>query len=521
VIERKKPIKGLSFSMTGDLVCAAGEDTEDECDLAIVDDKGIETVTWVVKNVMCMALHNQTIVLGLNNGTATLWNVSTQEVVHSLEGHSHCITKCAFSPDGSLVATVARDKAYPITKQHSESNHMTCIVWDVASGDKLCDLKGHSGRVYCVVFDSDSRTVFTGSADHTVRAWDVGTGECVQTFDVGDDVWQLALQGHSLYASVGDGTFTITDTQSWSSNTSLKQSQETNENRGGTKTALSSDGRRIALGFANGGVVVRDVNSMATLYALEAQKGPIERLMWSADGQVLLTLSILSVTPRQYRIVVSEGRRERSSHSFRFSGDLLPVCVCSSFAAWCDAEHGVSMLTFESNEVSHPLKWPRGKPVEPYGLAVTRDGRLMASGHKDGQIIIWNMTAGGAVAAETLHAPARSTVNLVFSDDGKRLVSGARSKTVSVWCVATGECEHTIDLPGGVCSLSLLTPAATIPRPTPPDDEDPYPLPLIVSVCVGPRGYSFVNVHVLATAVPVHMWQVGGKLEMVTGGGAL
>src|SRR5437867_9824375 len=42
-------------------------------------------------------------------------------------------------------------------------------------------LKGHAGSVLTVKFTADGKTLVSGSRDHTVRIWDVATGELKRT----------------------------------------------------------------------------------------------------------------------------------------------------------------------------------------------------------------------------------------------------------------------------------------------------------------------------------------------------
>ena len=47
-------------------------------------------------------------------------------------------------------------------------------VWDLATSRPIgAPLTGHTGPVTSVAFSPDSTTLATGSADHTVRLWDV------------------------------------------------------------------------------------------------------------------------------------------------------------------------------------------------------------------------------------------------------------------------------------------------------------------------------------------------------------
>ena len=58
------------------------------------------------------------------------------------------------SPDGSQVASGSSDK--------------TVIIWDVATGEKVSDLKGHSGYVYSVAWSPMGEPTKTGGRRHRV-----------------------------------------------------------------------------------------------------------------------------------------------------------------------------------------------------------------------------------------------------------------------------------------------------------------------------------------------------------------
>lgn len=60
----------------------------------------------------------------------------------------------------------------------SGSYDATARVWDLTTGECLHVLNGHTDRIYSCVYDVVRNRAYTGSADNTVRIWDLSTGEC-------------------------------------------------------------------------------------------------------------------------------------------------------------------------------------------------------------------------------------------------------------------------------------------------------------------------------------------------------
>jgi WD40 repeat protein len=75
-----------------------------------------------------------------------------------LRGHTGDIYAVAFHPDGTRLATAARDGAV--------------WLWDLARGEEVARLRGHGGFVWSLAFSPDGATLASGGADATVRLWD-------------------------------------------------------------------------------------------------------------------------------------------------------------------------------------------------------------------------------------------------------------------------------------------------------------------------------------------------------------
>nr|ACH44282.1 putative eukaryotic translation initiation factor 3 subunit 2 beta 36 kDa variant 1 [Taeniopygia guttata] len=82
-----------------------------------------------------------------------------------LQGHERSITQIKYNREGDLLFTVAKD---PIVN-----------VWYSLNGERLGTYNGHTGAVWCVDADWDTRHVLTGSADNSCRLWDCETGNII------------------------------------------------------------------------------------------------------------------------------------------------------------------------------------------------------------------------------------------------------------------------------------------------------------------------------------------------------
>ncbi|KAE8382839.1 eukaryotic translation initiation factor 3 subunit I [Aspergillus bertholletiae] len=86
-----------------------------------------------------------------------------------LSGHERSLNQIKFNRDGDLLFSVAKDK-------------IVCAWWS-ANGERLGTYTGHQGAIWTVDVSPNTILLATGSADNTVRLWNVKTGECVKVWD--------------------------------------------------------------------------------------------------------------------------------------------------------------------------------------------------------------------------------------------------------------------------------------------------------------------------------------------------
>jgi WD40 repeat protein len=74
----------------------------------------------------------------------------------------------AFSFDGQFLASGSEDH--------------TVRIWRLGSSVCLWRLEGHESWVRAVAFSTDGQYLASGGDDHTVRLWDVETGRCLHVW---------------------------------------------------------------------------------------------------------------------------------------------------------------------------------------------------------------------------------------------------------------------------------------------------------------------------------------------------
>ena len=128
----------------------------------------LETLSGHEAGINCMALSEDGSVLasGSEDKTARLWSTRTNtcECIGILRGHEEYIN-CILIED-CFVLTGSADK--------------TVRKWDVSTCECVLIMRGHTSVIYRMICTGDF--IFTSSYDRTARCWDFDMGECIRVF---------------------------------------------------------------------------------------------------------------------------------------------------------------------------------------------------------------------------------------------------------------------------------------------------------------------------------------------------
>ncbi len=412
-----------------------------------------------------------------DDGLSHVWDVRARRVVATLRGHGGPVLSARFSPDGRLVVTASVDH--------------TARVWSVATGRQIFVLRGDTDWVFDARFGPDGRSVVTGSGDGTARVWDVESPPGGLTLSSG---------GGPVFPAVftPDGRLIVTGTGQESQRLGEWDALTGHLERtlcchvGPQVLAMSPNGHLVgaALGRMEAFADVWDLRTGRLIFHREPG-GPLfsyfNDIAFDAEGHLLLAGSNATATlwdagtgrrlrtlgpgaPGQFPDLISaqpgpRGRvvTEVPGHDVEIvrlygsSGDLpervirtdvpgqpfghgraifspdgrLVLATGDQMAALLDAESGDEVA-----RMANPV--PAGKRYEfltDVLGAFSPDGSVVATASGP-TVRLWSVPDGDLLS--TLRGHTDFVTGIVFSSDGRLLVSASWDRTARVWEVPSG-----------------------------------------------------------------------------------
>ncbi|HVJ80020.1 MAG TPA: WD40 repeat domain-containing protein, partial [Planctomycetia bacterium] len=154
-------VHDVAFSPDGRWLAADGADDEKLIQIwDLQSRKRVRLLAGHADGVVSLAFHGDGAFLasGGRDGAVRIWAAGDGRELACLPNGAN-VYSIAFSPDGARLAAACADGAIKL--------------WDVASWQKVVELRGHRDYVYSLAFSADGERLVSGSGDSTVRLWDV------------------------------------------------------------------------------------------------------------------------------------------------------------------------------------------------------------------------------------------------------------------------------------------------------------------------------------------------------------
>jgi WD40 repeat protein len=345
-----------------------------------------------------------------------LWRLCRADARFTFRGHTAVVGGVAFSPDGHSLASGSADG--------------TVKLWDVASQHEIASLPVAGGDWIGgvptggpVAFSPDGRTLAVASANSAVVLWNIATRRQSATLRGARGYLAFSPDGTTLATQSKGFTVTLWDVTSRRPRATLK--------RAAGPLAFSPDGRTLATG-SGGDFTVKlwNLASHREIATLKGHTGWVMCAAFSPDGRTLASGS-LDNTVRLWDAVTKQQVARFEGHrgwlfaiAFSPDGKTLATAGTDSTIKLWDVVSKRQVATL------------RGHTGYVCSVTFRPDGKTLASGSFDGTVKLWD--AAPKARGTTLWGHQKWVDAVAFSPDSRLLASGSFDRTVRLWDAALG-----------------------------------------------------------------------------------
>ena len=392
-----------------------------------------------------------------------LYDLLSEAPGRVVTSHDSAVTSVAFTPDGAAVVTGSQDHSFKRTR--------------LATGREEWSVPGSFEQVNSVALSEDGALIATGSSDDrfaqgvhpagavgigpgAVRLWNARTGRLLRRLgDPADQIMAVALSPDGRRVAAGGagpdgkGAIRVWDTAGgalvWSAGGHAAEV---------LAVAFAPDGSLLASAGADGLIQLRDPQTGGVARTLAGHERGATSVAFSSDSATLAcgvgdgTAALWEArTGRRigtFGPVSSQARsvkRDRPMTSVAFSRDGETLATCAScvdqsfvepLRIWDVRTGALKCQISKLTNTSRPYALPgTGRP-----MALSPDGTIVATGGK--YVQLWDARSGKPL--RELNGHLKRTQSIVFSADGRLLISGGSYGTTNAWEVATG--RHLVTL---------------------------------------------------------------------------
>jgi eukaryotic-like serine/threonine-protein kinase len=317
----------------------------------------------------------------------------------TLRGHTNELWTVAFSPDGRILATGARDG--------------TARLWDVTTGTSLGEPLAHPAPVWTVAFGNDANRLATYSGDSkqpaVVRLWDLTRRK---------EVFQSPPSPPGEFLQMG----------------------------------LSPDGALLAWARRRSDqgdeIVLWDLASGSQPLLFQGHTGPVSSLKFSPDSRFVASATgtndyfNISKEKSSSELKLWDAKSGMEVRSYAHTDRMilsLAFSLDGRILASAGALRTINLLDVKNGSALRTLF---GHTHFINGMAFSRDGTRLASASEDGTAKLWDVASGQMLTTYRGHQSAVQDV--AISPDGKLVATVAHDRTIKLWDAARSPESRTL-----------------------------------------------------------------------------
>ncbi|MDJ0735843.1 MAG: DnaJ domain-containing protein [Nostocaceae cyanobacterium] len=295
--------------------------------------------------------------------------VETWKCVKTLKEHSAAVNAIAISPDGKTFV--------------SGSNDRNVNLWDLNKGKRLYTFVGQAEAVLSVAISPDGTTLVSGCVDCKISTWKLDTKAFDKTFFYLNSpyshnglVYSVAFSPDNRIIASASSDKTI---RIWGRYTGELKRILNGHTDTVLSVAFSPDGKNLVSGSADKTIRIWNLNNPKQSQILTGHLGAVTTVAITPDGKTLIS-----------------GSRDSTIKLWDFyTGKLISTITGHSTAVEC--------------------------------IALTSGGRILASSGSNSTIKLWNLATGELLQTLAGCSP------VVFTPDGKTLITGGKGGSIKIW----------------------------------------------------------------------------------------
>jgi WD40 repeat protein len=338
------------------------------------------------------------------------------------------VAQATFAPDGRTAITGGADGSV--------------VVWDVATAAAKEILHGDTARIAGMAVSREGATLYTGGLDGKVLIWDLaGTRRLGRPFVLGpgnpdNPRFALSSDGRVLAAGHADGTVTLVDART------LARSPGFHVVPRGPVQGMGfvPGGRTLVVGGGGGFLALLDAGSNRVVARLHGHEGSVYTPTFSADGRLMATASddntVRLWTLPSGRPVGPPLRRAPAVEDVSLSPDGKLLAITSE-------PGGVEILDVATRRRRASL---RDAATVSGFVRFTPDGRFLMGSSWKGWARLWS-TATWRPTTRRFAGHAGPVIWQSISPDGRTLATGSTDGAIRLWDLSTQQ-QLGAPLPG-------------------------------------------------------------------------
>jgi WD40 repeat protein len=372
---------------------------------------------------------------GTTDGNLYVWDMTEKSLIYNFQADGDPFLSLAFSPDSTILAASSMDR------------HIR--LWSLDSGEQLNTFTAIQDPIQSLSFSPDGALLYAWAFKESIQVWRVSDGKSLPDIYIGKDnqgkypTTGIFSADGSLFAAASDYPVRIFTTKNGRTLRLISDIQQPV-----TGLAFSIDGQTFAI-ESGSQTKIWNVENGKLIAAIELPTAfPSHQLAFTAQSDSLLTVD---AAIQSWDFSAQENPAATIDQP-ALSGPVEYVTnfVLASSPAMDSKElYALSLDVFLStyqlykNEIVAPV---RLQQETASAAAFASLAPIVAVGNLDGQVDTWDLS--GASLVQSLMGQEGAIRSLALSSDGKLLASGSDEMQVFVWQVSDGTVLDTFTLDG-------------------------------------------------------------------------